>query len=139
MGNITHMKLTLPEQVNAIVDVVLGGSPFVKTYVEDIDGNITTNYAPNPLQAYTIPGAQEVAGLLSYLFLFLSGALFENLVIYTPNTVYQKNSVVRYGVIDYISINTTKTIPGTSPDWIIVRVNSLGPVGPKGQNQPITA
>jgi hypothetical protein len=132
-------RLTLPQQVNALVDVIIGGNPFTKSYVVDIDGNVSTIYTPTTIQSYTIPCATTVTGLVSYMFDFLSGALFNDLTLYVEGTQYPKNSIVRYGVNDYVALSITGSQPGSDDTWALIRTNQLGPQGPAGQSPIYTA
>lgn len=138
-SNLNRSRLTYPQQVNAIVDVVMGGNPFTRDEIVDADGNITFRYTPKPIVSSQIPCATQVSGLLSYVMNFLNGSIFTDLKMYVPGEYYVKNSIVRYGTTDYQALVGTSSTPGASSDWAVIRQNSLGPVGPAGQGTSTVA
>ena len=127
--------ITTPQKLAAIVDVIMG-QPFTESIQTSVDGDVSYIFTPRAIGGDTIGCAEEVAGLVWYLYFFLASCLV-SLVIYSPGTLYRQYQVVRNGLNDYIALNETSSVPQVGVDWALIRSNIQGPQGPSGE-EPYT-
>ena len=108
--------MTASDKLQILIDHVLT-TPLVRTSVTDQDGRKKVTYVPSPF-----PDAPEVDAIIQAQ---------NGLQFYQPGTTYRKYSIVRKGLIDYLSLEQTSTDPEAGP-WEPVRANQKGTEGDPG-------